>query len=170
VRHWPQNDLTCGGKMERTLVFLKPDAVYRRLVGEIIGRFERKGFSLVGLKMLRLDEEFVREHYAAHTGKDFYEPLVRYVCSGPVLALVLEGKNAIPVVRRLMGETFGGASPPGSIRGDYALSNRFNLVHGSDSPDVARGEIERFFAPEELFEYNPEHIRWIYDTSGAEPI
>ncbi|GAH73551.1 unnamed protein product, partial [marine sediment metagenome] len=117
--------------MERTLVFLKPDAVRRSLAGEIILRFERKGFSIVGLKMMQLSEEFVREHYAQHRGREFYEPLVRYVVSGPVVAMVLEGKNAVSVVRKMMGETFGSDSPPGTIRGDLALSNRFNLIHGS---------------------------------------
>ncbi len=156
--------------MERTLVFLKPDAVRRGLVGEIIRRFERKGFSIVGLKMLRLSEEFVRRHYAAHEGKEFYEPLVRYTMSGPVVAAALEGKNAVAVVRRMMGETFGSDSPPGTIRGDLALSNRFNLIHGSDSPQAARREIDAFFDEAELVECPPEATRWIYDQSGPEPV
>jgi len=157
-------------RMERTLVFLKPDAALRRLVGEIIGRFERKGFSIVGLKMLRLSEEFARGHYAAHRGKEFYEPLVRYITSGPVVAMVLEGKDAVAVVRRMLGQTFGSASPPGTIRGDLALSNRFNLVHASDSPEAAEREIEAFFGAEELVEYPEDAIRWIYDMSGPEPV
>jgi len=156
--------------MERTLVFLKPDAVSRRLVGEVISRFEQKGFCIVGLKMLQLGEEFVRRHYAVHEGKDFYEPLVRYVASGPIVAMVLEGKDAVAVVRRMMGETFGGASPPGTIRGDLALSNRFNLVHGSDSAEAATGEIGAFFRPEELVSYPQEATRWIYDYTGPEPV
>jgi len=156
--------------MERTLVFLKPDAVYRRLVGRIISRFEERGFNIVGLKIVRLSEQFVREHYAQHEGKEFYEPLVRYTTAGPVVAMVLEGKNAISVVRRMMGETFGVDSPPGTIRGDLALSNRFNLVHGSDGPDAARREIEAFFEPGELVSYPPEATGWIYDQSGPEPV
>ncbi len=156
--------------MERTVVFLKPDAVRRRLIGRIIHRFERKGFSIIGLKMLRLTEEFVRRHYGAHEGKEFYEPLVRYVTSGPVVAMVLEGKNAVEVVRRMMGETFGSESPPGSIRGDYALSNRFNLIHGSDSPQAAREEMAKFFSPDELSPCPEEATRWIYDQSGPEPV
>ena len=156
--------------MERTLVFLKPDALHRRLTGEIIRRFERKGFNIIGMKMTRLGEDFVRQHYAVHEGKEFYEPLVNYVTSGPVVALVLEGKNAVSAVRRLMGETFGSQSPAGTIRGDYALSNRFNLVHGSDSKETAQREIEKFFAPEELFSYNPDHLRWIYDMTGSSPV
>lgn len=156
--------------MERTLVFLKPDAVRRRLVGEVISRFERKGFCVLALKMVQLSEEFVRAHYAIHRGKDFYEPLVQYVISGPVVVMVLEGKRAVDVVRRMMGETFGGESPSGTIRGDLALSDRFNLVHGSDSPEAASREIEAFFAPEELVSYPPEATRWIYDQSGPEPV
>ncbi len=154
--------------MERTLVFLKPDAVRRRLLGRIIARFEDKGFNILGMKMLALDEQYVREHYGAHEGKEFYEPLVRYVTSGPVVAMVLEGKSAVRVVRDMMGQTFGSDSPPGTIRGDMALSNRFNLVHGSDSPRAAREEIERFFDAEELCTYPAEATRWIYDQSGDE--
>ncbi len=156
--------------MERTLVFLKPDAVRRALVGEIIARFERKGFNILGLKMTQLSEKFVRSHYAEHAGKDFYEPLVQYAVSGPVVAMLLEGKNAVSVVRAMMGRTFGSDSPPGTIRGDLALSNRFNLIHGSDSPQAARCEAESFFSEDELVTYPPDATRWIYDQSGAEPI
>jgi len=156
--------------MERTLVFLKPDAVQRGLVGEIISRFERKGFQIVGLKMMTLSEEFVREHYAAHRGQEFYEPLVRYTTSGPVVAMVLEGKDAVRVVRMMMGETFGSASPPGTIRGDLALSNRYNLIHGSDSPQSAAEEIGRFFRAEELVSHPEGSLRWIYDLTGPEPV
>ena len=156
--------------MERTLVFLKPDAVMRRLTGEVISRFERKGFRILGLKMKRLDEDVVRRHYSAHEGKDFYEPLVQYIISGPVVAILLEGKNAISVVRRMMGETFGGTAAPGTIRGDLALSNRFNLVHGSDSPEAAEKEIGLFFSPQELVSYPDAAVDWIYDRSGPEPV
>lgn len=156
--------------MERTLVFLKPDAVMRALVGEIILRFERKGFSIIGLKMVKLSEDFVRGHYAPHRGKDFYEPLVRYVVSGPVVGMVLEGKNAVSVVRKMMGETFGCDSPPGTIRGDLALSNRFNLIHGSDTVETAEREIRTFFSEDELVRYDEDATRWIYDQSASEPV
>ncbi len=156
--------------MERTLVFLKPDAVRRGLVGEVLSRFERRGFLIAGMKLTQLSEEFVRRHYGAHVGKDFYEPLVQYTISGPVVAAVLEGKNAVSVVRGMMGRTFGSDSPPGTIRGDFALSNRFNLIHGSDSPDAAEREIAAFFRPEDMVSYPPEATRWIYDRSGPEPI
>jgi len=156
--------------MERTLVFLKPDCIRRALVGDILGRFEKRGFSIVGLKMVELSEKFVREHYAAHEGKHFYEPLVAYTTSSPVIAMVLEGKNAVRVVREMMGETFGSESSPGTIRGDYALSDRYNLIHGSDSPEAASEEIGRFFNDEELFEVQPETVSWIYDMTGEEPV
>ncbi|MFW6457761.1 MAG: nucleoside-diphosphate kinase [Planctomycetota bacterium] len=156
--------------MEETLVFLKPDAVQRGLTGEIISRFEKRGLQIIGLKMLQLDESFVRDHYAAHEGKHFYEPLVRYIIAGPIVAMVVKGKNAIQVVRNMMGETFGGDSAPGTIRGDYAVSDRYNLIHGSDSPEAARKEIDRFFTEEELVEHPPEALEWIYDMSGERTV
>ena len=156
--------------IERTLVFLKPDAVQRGLVGRIVTRFEQKGFQIVGMKLLRLSEGFARAHYALHKGKDFYEPLVAYTISGPVVAMVLEGKDAVRVVREMMGQTFGSESPSGTIRGDFALSNRYNLVHGSDSAESAREEIARFFEPDELVEHPAEALRWIYDMTGEEPV
>jgi nucleoside-diphosphate kinase len=157
-------------QFQRTLVFLKPDAVQRRLVGRIVARIEEKGFQIVGMKLVHLTEEFARRHYAAHKGKDFYEPLVRYTVSGPVVAMVLEGKNAVEVMRKMMGSTFGSDSPPGTLRGDFALSNRYNLIHGSDSPQSAEQEIARFFRPEELVSHPAEALRWIYDMTGAEAV
>jgi len=157
-------------QFQRTLVFLKPDAVQRRLVGRIVARIEEKGFQIVGMKLVHLTEEFARRHYAAHKGKDFYEPLVRYTVSGPVVAMVLEGKNAVEVMRKMMGSTFGSDSPPGTLRGDFALSNRYNLIHGSDSPQSAEQEIARFFRPEELMSHPAEALRWIYDMTGAEAV
>lgn len=157
--------------MERTLVLIKPDAVHRRLVGRIIARFEHKGLKLVALKMLRIDEPLARRHYAAHEGKPFYEPLVRFITSGPTVALVLEGKRAIEVVRKMMGATFGPDAQPGTIRGDLAISNRFNLVHGSDSQETAEAEIALFFRPDELLDWEPADIEEIYDFSeGGEPV
>jgi nucleoside-diphosphate kinase len=144
--------------------------VRRALVGEVLRRFEQRGFCIVGLKMMQLTEEFARRHYAAHRGKAFYEPLIRYVVSGPTVAMVLEGKNAVSVVRMMMGQTFGCDSPPGTIRGDFALSHRFNLIHGSDSPEAAQQEIGAFFKADELVSYPAEATRWIYDQSGPEPV
>jgi nucleoside-diphosphate kinase len=157
--------------MERTLVLIKPDAVHRRLVGRILERFEQKGLQLVALKMLRLSEAVAREHYAPHVGKPFYEPLIRFITGGPTVALVLEGQRAVEVVRKLLGRTFGSEAAAGTIRGDFAMSNRFNLVHGSDSPESAAAEIARFFRPEELIAWRPADLEQVYDFSeGGEPV
>jgi nucleoside-diphosphate kinase len=157
--------------MERTLVLIKPDAVNRRLVGAILARFERKGLQLVGLKLMQITEALARRHYAPHEGKPFYEPLIRFVTSGPTVALVLEGKQAIEVVRGMIGATFGPDAAAGTIRGDYGISNRFNLVHASDSPESAATETELFFSPEELVDWRPADIEQVYDFSeGGEPV
>lgn len=156
--------------MEKTLIILKPDAVQRRLLGKIISRFEEKGFQIVGLKMTQISEDMARKHYAVHEGKDFFEPLVRYTSSAPVIVMVLKGKNAIEIVRKMMGATFGSKAEPGTIRGDYAVSNRFNLIHGSDSPASAEKEIGIFFDKKELFEYNPTDLKWVYDMSTGDII
>jgi len=156
------------GGLETTLVLLKPDAIERALVGRIIERFERKGLQIVGMKMLRLPREEVERHYAVHRGKDFYEPLVRYMSGHPVIALALRGKDAVRIVRTLVGATFGSQAAPGTVRGDFALSNRFNLVHASDSPEAARAELALYFAPGEVHDYAPANFVWTYDTSTGE--
>lgn len=154
--------------MEKTLIILKPDAIQRRLLGKIISRFEEKGFQIIGLKMIQIPESLARKHYAPHEGKDFFEPLIRYTISAPVAIIVLKGKNAIEIVRKMMGATFGSKAEPGTIRGDYAVSNRFNLIHGSDSPASAEKEIGIFFKKEELFEYHPTDLQWVYDISTGD--
>ncbi|WKZ20068.1 MAG: nucleoside-diphosphate kinase [Candidatus Jettenia sp. CY-1] len=154
--------------MEKTLIILKPDAVQRRLLGKIIARFEEKGFQILGMKMMQILESLARQHYAPHEGKDFFEPLIRYTTSAPVVVMALKGKNAIEIVRKMMGATFGSKAEPGTIRGDYAVSNRFNLIHGSDSPASAEKEIGIFFKKEELFEYNLTDIQWVYDMSAGD--
>ncbi len=131
--------------MDRTLILVKPDAFTRGLTGEIITRFERKGLQLTALKLMRLDEDMARRHYAEHEGKPFYEPLVEFIVSAPVVAMVLEGPNAIEGARQIIGSTNGVEAAPGSIRGDFALVTRYNLVHGSDSPESAEREIAMFF-------------------------
>ena len=130
---------------ERTLVLLKPDAVRRGLVGEIIGRFERKGLALTALEMRSLDTTTAERHYAEHEGKPFYPPLLEFITSGPLVALVVEGDAAVAVVRTLVGATDGRAAAAGTIRGDFSLSNRENLVHASDSPESAQRELAIFF-------------------------
>ena len=131
--------------VERTLVLLKPDAVRRGLVGEIIGRYEAKGLGVVALEMRTIDAQTADEHYAEHVAKDFYPPLRAFVTSGPLLAMVLEGDSAVDVVRGLNGATDARVAAPGTIRGDLALSNRENLVHGSDSTESAAREIAVWF-------------------------
>ena len=156
--------------MERTCVLLKPDAVHRRLVGEIIGRFERKGLRMSALRLMRLDRVLCERFYEVHRGEDFYERLVAFMSSGPVVALCLEGEGAIDVVRTMLGETFGADSPAGTIRGDLALSKRYNLAHGSDSPDSARRELDLIFRDEDYVAFDPCDLGWVYDLTGETPV
>jgi len=136
--------------MEQTLVLVKPDAVRRGLIGEIIRRFENRTLEIKALKIVRPSRELVERHYEMHRGKPFFEQTVNFMASGPVVAMVLEGENAIEVVRQMMGALDPLAAQPGSIRGDYALSTRENLVHGSDSVESAESEIRIWFDPEEI--------------------
>jgi nucleoside-diphosphate kinase len=147
--------------MQRTLCLVKPDAVYRRLIGQIVTRFEQKGLRIDGMKMLRLDEQAAGELYRVHRGKEFYEPLVRFIGSGPVVALALAGPDAIEAVRHLVGDTFGRDAVPGSLRGDFALSRRQNVVHASDGPQAAERELSLLFGPGELLEYDLAAGGWI---------
>ena len=131
--------------MDRTLILVKPDAFERRLTGEIVGRFERKGLSIVAMKLMTLDEQTARRHYAEHEGRDFFEPLVAFITSGPMVAMILEGPSAIDAARQIIGVTDGLEAAPGSIRGDFALETRRNLVHASDSEESAEREIAIYF-------------------------
>ena len=146
--------------MERTLILLKPDAVQRRLVGEILHRFERKGLRIAGMKLMRVSPELAARHYEAHQGKPFYDSLIEFITSEPVVALALEGFDAIAVCRRLVGETFGYQATPGTIRGDFGISNQYNLVHGSDSIEAGQREVELFFSADELHEYRLADDDW----------
>jgi nucleoside-diphosphate kinase len=149
--------------LERTLVLLKPDAVQRGLVGSILARFERKGLKLVGLKLRRFEESLIRKHYEVHRERPFYGSLVEFMTSGPAVALVLEGKNAIEVTRKLMGKTNAAEAEPGTIRGDLALSRSNNLVHGSDSPESAKRELQLFFPEQgELVDWQAVGEPWVY--------
>lgn len=139
--------------MQKTLVLLKPDAVYRHLVGEILRRFEQKGLRIVAMKIMHASDELARKHYAVHKDKPFYQSLITFLKSGPMVALVLDGREAIAVVRNAMGPTDGAKAAPGTIRGDFALSIQNNLIHGSDSPESAATEIALWFRPEELVNY-----------------
>ena len=154
--------------MQRTLVMLKPDAVHRGLVGRILARFEAKALKIAAMKMAVVDRETAERHYAPHKGKDFYEPLIRFVTGGPMVFVVLEGKGAVAVVRKMMGATFGPDAEAGTIRGDFGVSKRFNLVHGSDSPEAAETEIALFFEPDDLIDWQPADWPWRYDFSTGE--
>lgn len=149
--------------MERTYLMVKPDGVHRSLVGEIITRFEKKGFKIIGLKMLRISRKLAEKHYGEHVGKPFFEPLVEYITSGPVVAMVIEGKDAISAARDMMGATNPLKAAPGTIRGTYGIDIGRNIIHGSDSPASAQREISLFFKEEELVEYSRDLDRWIYE-------
>ncbi len=147
--------------MQQTLILLKPDCVQRRLVGTIIHRFEQKGLRLAGLKLVQASRELAEKHYAVHKDKPFYESLLQFLTSGPTVALVWEGREAVAVARGLMGPTDGTKAPPATIRGDFALSIQNNLVHGSDSPENAATEIALWFQPSELVSYETTDHSWI---------
>jgi nucleoside-diphosphate kinase len=147
--------------MERTLILLKPDCIHRRLAGTLIERFERKGLRLVGLKLIQVSRSLAEQHYAVHKARPFFESLLKFLTSGPTVALVLEGPSAVAVCRTLIGLTDGTKSPPGTIRGDFAISVQNNLIHGSDSVENAAGEIALWFKPEELVSYTPVDNAWV---------
>jgi nucleoside-diphosphate kinase len=155
--------------MERTLIILKPDAVQRGLSGEIIARFEKKGLQIVGMKMMKIPQQLAETHYEPHKGKPFYPGLVKFMTGSPVVVLALAGKDAIAIARKMMGATFGSKAEPGTIRGDYGVSNSFNLIHGSDSPESARREMGLFFKGGELLEWTPASQGWVYDLSKGTP-
>ncbi|MFN3975322.1 MAG: nucleoside-diphosphate kinase [Dehalococcoidia bacterium] len=146
---------------ERTLVLIKPDGLQRGLVGEIIARLERRGLKLVGIKLVQMDQQMARQHYAEHEGKPFFPGLVRYITSAPVVAMVWQGKGAVQVVRDLMGKTDPRLAAPGTIRGDLALDTGRNLIHGSDSVETARKEWALFFRPEEIVDWPRSADPWI---------
>ena len=150
--------------MERTLVLVKPDGVQRALVGEIISRLERRGLKIVAMKMIKMDRGLAERHYAAHSQKPFFKGLVSFITSGPVVAMVLEGKSAVQVVRSAMGATAPLDSAQGTIRGDLALDIGANLTHGSDSDETARKEIGLFFSEGEVLEYARDVDRWIIES------
>ncbi|MEW6423523.1 MAG: nucleoside-diphosphate kinase [Bacillota bacterium] len=149
--------------MERTFVMIKPDGVQRNLVGEIIARFEARGLKIAALKMLQISRELAEKHYGEHKGKPFFDPLVNYITSSPVVAMVLEGKEAVQTVRDMMGATNPLTAAPGTIRALYGLDIGRNVVHGSDSPASAQREIDLFFKPEEICVYFKDTERWLYE-------
>jgi nucleoside-diphosphate kinase len=147
--------------VERTLVLVKPDGVQRRLVGEVITRFERRGLHLVALRLLRIERDLAERHYAEHRGKPFFAGVIDFITSAPVVAMVWEGDDAVAQVRSMMGATNPSAAAPGSIRGDLAVSIGNNVVHGSDSPGRAAEEVALYFQPGELLEWSGADASWV---------
>ncbi|MBI83810.1 MAG: nucleoside-diphosphate kinase [Planctomycetaceae bacterium] len=147
--------------MERTLVLLKPDCVQRRLMGRTIGRFEDKGLNIVAMKMLQVTPELARQHYAEHVEKPFYPGLEEFITGAPVVAMIIEGLDAIQVVRNLLGATSGLKAEPGTIRGDFSGSQQMNLVHASDGPESAQREQELYFSAGEICSYEPTLSAWL---------
>ena len=155
--------------METTLIILKPDAVQRGMMGRIITRFEDKGLQIVGAKLMKISPELAARHYEAHRERGFYKGLVAFMTSSPVLVLALRGNGALAIARNMMGATFGSKAEAGTISGDFGVSNSFNLIHGSDSPEAAKRELELFFNKGEVMEYPRAIEQWVYDTSGGKP-
>ena len=149
--------------MERTFVMIKPDGVQRALVGQVITRLEEKGLKLVAAKMLHIDDELASKHYGEHIGKPFYEPLISYITSGPVLATVLEGKNAVACVRKVVGRTNPQEADQGTIRGDFGMETGRNIIHASDSTESAAREIALFFSNSEIMDYERIDAPWVYE-------
>ncbi|MEX0267581.1 nucleoside-diphosphate kinase [Leptolyngbyaceae cyanobacterium UHCC 1019] len=149
--------------MERTFLAIKPDGVQRKLIGEIIRRFEAKGFTLVGLKLMSVSRELAETHYGVHRERPFFPGLVNFITSAPVVAMVWEGKGVIASARKIIGATNPLNSEPGTLRGDFGVDVGRNIIHGSDAPETAEQEIKLWFKPEELVSWEPAAIAWIYE-------
>jgi nucleoside-diphosphate kinase len=149
--------------MERTFVMIKPDGVQRALIGQVICRLETKGLKLVAAKMLHIDGELASKHYGEHVGKPFYEPLISYITSGPVLVTVFEGKNAVSCVRTVVGKTNPQEADPGTIRGDFGMETGRNIIHASDSTESAAREIALFFSDDDIMDYSMTDEPWVYE-------
>jgi len=149
--------------LERTFIAIKPDGVQRNIVGEIIRRFESKGFTLVGLKIMQVSRELAEQHYAVHKERPFFPGLVNFIISGPLVAMVWEGEGVIASARKLIGATNPLTAEPGTIRGDFGVSVGRNLIHGSDAPETAAEEIKLWFKDEELVTWQPARTPWLYE-------
>lgn len=148
--------------MEKTFLMVKPDGVQRNLIGDIVQRFEKKGFKLSGAKLMQVSDELAQEHYGEHKEKPFFGELVEFITSGPVFAMVWEGENVISIARNMMGKTNPSEAAPSTIRGDYGITVGKNIIHGSDSPESAEREIHLFFDEKELVSYDKADTSWIY--------
>ena len=147
--------------MEKTLILLKPDSLQRGLSGEIISRFEKKGFKIIGMKLIKVSKDLAETHYSEHKGKPFFEDLVAFITSSPIIAMVIETQNAINIARNMMGSTNPIDALPGTIRGDFGISVEYNIIHGSGSETSAKREISLFFNEKELIEYSKPIQKWI---------
>jgi len=154
--------------MERTLIIIKPDGVQRRYIGEIIGRFERKGLKIAALKLIKVSQKQAETLYSIHKTKPFYNGLMKFITAGPVVTMVIEGLGAVNICRKLLGATFGPDADPGTIRGDYGASISYNLVHGSDSVESAKREMAIFFKDTDIVSYTLDGIKWIYHPTEEE--
>lgn len=150
-------------EFERTFVMLKPDAVARGLIGEIIARFEKKGLKVVAMKLLPVSKELAEKQYAVHKGKAFFEPLIEYITSGPSLPMIVEGKNAVQAVRTLIGKTNSLEASPGTIRGDFGMTLERNIIHAADSAENAKIEMAVYFTEEEICKYPQTDEKWLYE-------
>lgn len=148
--------------MEKTFLMVKPDGVQRNLIGEIVARFEKKGFQLVGAKLMQISDELAQQHYGEHKERPFFGELVDFITSGPVFAMVWEGEDVIKTARTMMGATNPAEAQPGTIRGDFGVTIGKNVIHGSDSPESAEREVNLFFKKEELVSYKKQDQSWIY--------
>lgn len=169
IRRSSNTDFNRSNALETTLIILKPDAVQRGLMGRILSRFEDKGLQIVGCKMMQIPGTTAAKHYESHQGKPFYDGLVSFMTSSPVLVLAIRGVGAIAICRKMMGATFGSNAEAGTIRGDFGVSNSFNLIHGSDSPEAASKELELFFGSGEVLNWDRAGEKWVYDLSGGDP-
>jgi len=150
---------------ERTLIIIKPDGIQRHLAGQIIARFEKKGLKLVAAKFMQISQDLARKLYAVHQSKPFFEPVVEYLSSAPVFVMVWQADGVIGIARRMIGATFGYEAEPGTIRGDFSSSGRYNLVHASDSPESAQQEIKLFFKPNEIIDYQIPDANWLHSEN-----
>ena len=149
--------------MEKTLVIIKPDGVQRGLIGKIVTRIERRGLKIAALKLIQMDDLLARKHYGIHEGKPFFEPLIKYITSAPVVVMVIEGHKAIEIVRKTLGATNPGDAEPGTVRADYAVEIGRNLVHGSDGPETAKTEVALFFDEREILSWERDTDPWIFE-------
>ena len=154
--------------MQTTFIFIKPDAVQRGLMGKILQRFEDKGLSFVGMKLVQVSEDLAKKHYAEHAERPFFPGLLKFITSSPVLACAIQGPNAVAVCRTLIGATNGQKADPGTIRGDFGMSGANNMIHGSDSPESAERELGLWFTKDELVKMDKTANQWIYDPSDLD--